>query len=326
MHKNVPELNPEGMVLIPAGTFVMGSDANYAEAHEGPEIEVYVDSFFLDRTEVTNKEFGLFVASTGYQTVAERPVDWEQIRLELPYGVPKPHDSLLVPGSLVFSPPQGPVALNNLQHWWKWTPGASWKAPEGPGSGIQGREDHPVVHIAYEDALTYAEWAGKRLPTEAEWEFAARGNSENSQFQWGDELSPDGKYLANFFQGEFPFQNLASDGFGGTASVASFEPNGYGLYDMIGNVWEWTSDLYRPDIKKIYAAMGVKGCRNPTGPDRSFDPNDPDATEKRVIKGGSFLCSEQYCSNYRPSSRIATSHDSGQSHLGFRCAMDVPKR
>ncbi len=321
-----PVAAPDGMVLIPGGKFVMGSASSYAEAHEGPEIEVVVDSFFIDKTEVTNAAFALFVEATGYVTIAERPVDWDLIKLDLPQGIPKPHDSLLAPGSLVFVPPSGPVSFDNIENWWQWKKGASWRAPEGPGSDLEGRSDHPVVHIAYEDAAAYARWAGKRLPTEAEWEYASREPGQNSQFQWGEELSPDGKYLANFFQGQFPYNNLLADGYARTAPVGSFAPNGHGLYDMIGNVWEWTADLYRPDTKKMYAAMDMKGCRNPRGPEKSFDPNDPYATEKRVTKGGSFLCSAEYCSNYRPTSRMATSHDSGQSHLGFRCVKDVAKK
>lgn len=317
---------PTEMVLIPGGKFVMGSASSYAEAHEGPEIKVIVDSFYIDKTEVTNAAYALFAEATAYVTIAERPVDWELIKLDLPQGTPKPHDSLLAPGSLVFVPPSGPVSLDNIENWWQWTTGASWRAPEGPGSDLEGRSDHPVVHIAYEDAEAYAKWAGKRLPTEAEWEYASRAHGENSQFQWGEELSPDGKYLANFFQGQFPYNNLLADGYARTAPVGSFAPNEHGLYDMIGNVWEWTADLYRPDTKKMYAAMDMKGCRNPRGPEQSFDPNDPYATEKRVTKGGSFLCSAEYCSNYRPTSRMATNYDSGQSHLGFRCVKDVVKQ
>jgi formylglycine-generating enzyme required for sulfatase activity len=310
---------PTGMVYIEGGSYTMGSEEAYAEKHEGPEVTVEVSSFYMDTTEVTNSQYAEFVEETGYLTVAERVVDWEQIRQELPPGTPKPADSLFAPGALVFSPPKESVPLDNMHRWWKWVPGANWRHPLGPENDLEGKEDHPVVHIAYEDAKAYCEWAGKRLPTEAEWEYAARGKSGTSQFQWGDELTPEGKYLANFFQGDFPHANTIADGFERTAPVGSFPPNDYGLYDMIGNVWEWTSDLYRPDIKKQYAAMGVEGCRNPTGPEKSFDPNDPYATEKHVTKGGSHLCSDQYCSNYRPTSRMATSFDSGQSHLGFRC-------
>ena len=310
-----------GMVLIESGSFVMGSDEAYAETHESPALEVYVKSFYIDRTEVTNAQFARFVEATGYQTLAERPVDWERLKKELPPEVPKPADSLLVPGSLVFSPPAGPVPFDRLDRWWKWVRGASWKQPEGPGSSIKGRMNHPVVHIAFEDATAYARWAGKRLPTEAEWEFASRGGQTGKRFAWGDEISPGGQYLANYFQGDFPHANTVADGFEATSAAGSFPANGYGLFDMIGNVWEWTSDYYRPDTKELYKAQG--SCHDPLGPASSFDPGDPYASDKRVIKGGSFLCSEQYCSNYRPSSRMASSFDSGQSHLGFRCVRDI---
>ena len=314
---------PEGMVFVKGGSYIMGSSDDYAEKDEGPEIEVKVSSFYIDATEVTNAEYAEFAEETGYITVAERQVDWEQIKKELPEGTPKPPDSLFAPGALVFSPPPGAVPLDNMQRWWSWQRGANWRHPYGPESDLSGKENHPVVHIAFEDAMAYCQWAGKRLPTEAEWEYAARGGeSGTSQFQWGEELTPNGKYLANFFQGDFPHANSAADGFLSEAPVKSFPPNSIGIYDMIGNVWEWTSDLYRPDIKKQYVAMGVKACENPTGPKTSYDPTDPYATEKHVIKGGSFLCSDQYCSNYRPTSRMATSFDSGQNHLGFRCVLE----
>lgn len=314
---------PDGMVYIQGGIYTMGSTENYAEKHEGPEIKVEIKSFYMDETEVTNAQFSKFVEATGYKTLAERPIDWEQIKQELPPGTPKPHDSLLAAGSLVFTPPTHPVQLNDYSQWWKWVVGANWKYPEGPGSSIEGKGNHPVVHIAYEDAQAYAKWAGKRLPTEAEWEYAAQGGKDGSQFIWGEELTPQGQYLANFFQGSFPYENSAADGFNSTAPVKSFPKNKFGLYDIIGNVWEWTSDLYRPDIKKIYQEKGITMCKNPTGPERSYDPNDPYASQKRVTKGGSFLCSVEYCSNYRASSRMATSFDSGQNHLGFRCVKDL---
>lgn len=314
---------PSGMVYVPGGTYTMGSQADYAERHEGPEILVKVDPFLMDETEVTNADFSKFVRETGYKTVSERPVDWEILKNDLPPGTPKPHDSILAPGSLVFSPPDHAVALNDFSQWWAWVKGADWKHPDGPDSSIEGKDDHPVVHIAFEDAQAYAKWAGKRLPTEAEWEFASRGNDSNSQFIWGEELTPQGTYLANFFQGDFPYNNTQKDGFAATAPVKNFSGNVFGLYDMIGNVWEWTSDWYRPDTKKQYADSGLKLCYNPKGPDASYDPNDPYVSQKRVIKGGSFLCSDQYCSNYRSSSRMATPIDSGQNHLGFRCVKDV---
>jgi len=314
---------PEGMVYIPGGTFTMGSSENYTETDEGPEVLVKLDPFFMDETEVTNAQFKLFVKETGYITVSERPVDWNQIKKDLPEGTPKPHDSILAPGSLVFSPPSQSVNLNDYSQWWQWVSGANWKHPQGPNSNLEGKDNHPVVHIAYEDAQAYANWAGKRLPTEAEWEFASRGSKNNNQFVWGNELTPQGVYLANFFQGDFPHNNTQKDGFETSAPVKSYSENIFGLYDMIGNVWEWTSDWYRPDTKQMYLANGTKLCYNPKGPDSSFDPNDPYVTQKRVIKGGSFLCSEQYCSNYRSTSRMATSTDSGQNHLGFRCVQNI---
>lgn len=315
--------SPKGMVYITGGTFIMGSEEAYAETHEGPEVLVKVDAFFMDETEVTNAQFSKFVSETGYVTLAEKDIEWEQMKNELPEGTPKPHDSVFKAGSLVFSPPNHAVALNDYSQWWQWVTGADWKHPEGPNSSIENKDNHPVIHIAYEDALAYAKWAGKRLPTEAEWELASRGKATNQQFVWGEELTPQGTYLANFFQGDFPFNNTKKDGFEASAPVKSFPANSFGLYDMIGNVWEWTSDFYRPDTKQQYLSNGTKLCYNPKGPATSYDPNDPYATQKRVIKGGSFLCSEQYCSNYRSSSRMATSVDSGQNHLGFRCVQDV---
>jgi sulfatase modifying factor 1 len=315
-------VSTDGMVWIEGGVYTMGSEGEYAENHEGPEVKVEISGFYIDTTEVTNAQYRKFAEETDYMTLAEKDVDWDQLSKELPAGTPKPVDSLLAAGSLVFTPPPGPVPFDDIRRWWRWQQGANWRHPFGPESDLKGKDDHPVVHIAYEDALAYCQWAGKRLPTEAEWEFAARGKSGDSQFQWGNELMPNGTYLANFFQGEFPYDLKAEDGYAYSAPVGTFPPNSYGLYDMIGNVWEWTSDYYRPDIKKQYVAMNLQACQDPRGPSSSYDPSDPYATEKRVIKGGSYLCSEQYCSNYRPTSRMATSFDSGQNHLGFRCVMN----
>ena len=318
------KISTSGMVKIPGGIYTMGSVGAYAEKSEGPEIQVEVKSFYIDKTEVTNASFSEFVKATSYITVAERPINWEDIKKELPPGTEKPADSLLLPGSLVFTPPTFRVPLNNYGLWWSWVTGADWKHPEGPQSTIKGKGNFPVVQMAYEDAQAYASWAGKRLPTEAEWEFASRGGSQNRQFAWGDELVPNGSsYLANFFQGDFPFNNSEEDGFYGAAPIKSFPKNEFGLYDMIGNVWEWTTDMYRPDTKEVLLNKGGKICYNPLGPSNSYDPNDVYAKEKRVIKGGSFLCSDQYCSNYRPSSRMASSIDSGQNHVGFRCVKDI---
>ena len=310
---------PDGMVYIPGGSFIMGSQGSGSKESEGPEHEVIVSSFFMDETEVTNAQFRKFIEATGYKTVAERPVNWEEIRKQLPVGTPKPDDSILQPGSLIFSPVPNVTNLYDISQWWMWKLGADWQHPHGPGSNIDGLEDHPVVQIAYEDALAYTAWAGKRLPTEAEWEYACRGGGQHREFAWGDELTPKGEYLANFWQGNFPVHNSKRDGYEKTAPVRTYPPNNYGLYDMIGNVWEWTSDWYRPDAHKLCAD---KPCHDPTGPESSMDPREP-LSPKRVTKGGSFLCSVEYCSNYRPSARMATSFDSGQEHLGFRCVIDV---
>ncbi|WP_456459450.1 formylglycine-generating enzyme family protein [Reichenbachiella sp.] len=324
---NIPAENqvesnvPEGMVFVPGGTFVMGNEGEEANAIEGPEFTVELSGFYMDITEVTNAQFQKFVDATGYQTIAERPIDWEELKKQLPEGVEKPADSLLKPGSLVFAPIPNVSNLYDISQWWAWQTGSDWRHPYGPGSNIEGKENHPVVHIAHEDAEAYAAWAGKRLPTEAEWEYASRGGSHQS-FAWGEELTPEGQYLANFFQGTFPGGNSIQDGFEKTAPVKSYPPNAYGLYDMIGNVWEWTANWYRPDSHLQTKNKSITVCRNPTGPASSYDPMEPQVP-KRVIKGGSYLCSDQYCSNYRPSARMATAIDSGQEHLGFRCVQDV---
>lgn len=313
---------PKEMVYIPGGKFIWGSTSSEASAHEGPEIDAEVSGFYMDITEVTNAEFAAFVKATKYKTVSERPVDWEELKSQLPPGTPKPADSLLQAGSLIFNPADNVRDFNDISLWWAWKTGANWKHPKGPDSDIEGKENLPVVHIAFEDAEAYAKWAGKRLPTEAEWEYASRGGAGHQSFAWGEELMPDGEFLANFFQGTFPSKNTADDGFAGLAPVKSYPSNDYGLYDMIGNVWEWTSNWYRPDSHKLASLISAKGCMNPKGPSSSYDPHEP-LIPKRVIKGGSFLCSEEYCSNYRPSARMATAIDSGQEHLGFRCVKDL---
>jgi len=317
-----PAEQPEGMVWVPGGRFVMGSEDASATHNEGPEYTVEVSGFWMDETEVTNAEFREFVEATGYVTVAERPIDWEELKKQVPPGTPRPPEHMLQPGSLIFAPPHQAVPLDDYSRWWAWQTGANWRHPQGPGSNIEGKDNYPVVHIAYEDAQAYAEWAGKRLPTEAEWEYASRGGNANQPFAWGDELMPNGRYLANFFQGNFPYNNSGQDGFAGAAPVKSYKPNGYGLYDMIGNVWEWSADFYRPDTHAQNKLTGMAVCKNPTGPESSYDPAEPMA-EKRVTKGGSFLCSQEYCSNYRPSARMATATDSGQEHLGFRCVQEA---
>jgi formylglycine-generating enzyme required for sulfatase activity len=296
------------MVRIPGGEFWMGTD--HADMEDSrPVHRVYVDAFLMDRTEVTNDQFAMFVADTGYVTVAERQLD--------PKDFPdaKPED--LVPGSVVFTPPSHAVGLNNPLVWWRYVKGASWKHPEGPASSLKGRGNHPVVHVAWEDASAYAKWAGKRLPTEAEFEFAARGGLDRQPYVWGSEFKPGGKFQANTFQGRFPDTNTAEDGFVGTSPVGSFPPNGYGLTDMAGNVWEWCADWYRADYYQRIARSG-EVVRNPQGPKDSFDPDEP-GVAKRVQKGGSFLCTDQYCARYMPGSRGKGEASTGTNHVGFRC-------
>jgi formylglycine-generating enzyme required for sulfatase activity len=315
-NETVPDQKIEGMVWIPGGTFIMGTNDENSYPQERPAHQVSVDGFWMDVTEVTNEQFEQFVNETNYVTVAERPPDWEQLKKELPPNTPKPHDSLLVAGSLVFRPPGGVVNLNDYSQWWVWTNGADWKHPEGPESGIAEKMKHPVVHIAYEDAMAYCKWVGKRLPTEAEWEFAARGGEVDQRYAWGDQLAVNGQFKANTFQGSFPSNNLIEDGFKGSSPVKSFEANQYGLYDIIGNVWEWTSDWYDFNYYKALAQSTLS--KNPKGPDAPFDPFEP-YSQKRVTRGGSFLCSDNYCVNYRPSARQGTAIDSGMSNIGFRC-------
>ena len=319
------------MVLIPGGEFLMGSDAEYAFPNERPAHRVKVNPFFLDIHPVTNAEFSKFVKATGYVTIAERAVDWEEVKKQVPPGTPKPPAEVLAPGSLVFQPSKGPVDLRDLSAWWQWTHGASWSHPEGPGSSIAGRENHPVVQIAWADANAYATWAGKRLPTEAEWEFAAAGGNEGQRYAWGNEERPAGRFMLNRWTGQFPYRNDASDGFAGTSPVGAFPANGYGLYDMSGNVWNWCGDIYRADA---FAERSQSGeiCCDPAGPQTTQgekvipgDPSPPTVpgVERRVIKGGSFLCDPAYCESYRPSARRGTPPDTGSSHVGFRCAKDA---
>lgn len=320
-----PSTVTAGMVWVPGGEFTVGSADPLARPDEQPVHRARVRGFWMDATEVTNAQFAAFVKATGYKTVAERPVDWEQLKKQVPPGTPKPDDATLAPGSLVFTPPAGPVSTDDVSAWWKWTLGASWQHPRGPGSGIQGLESHPVVHVAFEDASAYAAWAGKRLPTEAEWEFAARGGLDGKLNVWGDEPIDAGR--CNTWQGHFPDKNTVEDGFALTAPVKSFAPNGYGLYDMAGNVWEWCTDRYRPDTyaRQLLAAGGRTAViGNPTGPERSFDPRNPYEPDSRVVRGGSFLCNDSYCASYRPSARMATPTDTGLAHLGFRCVSDAP--
>jgi formylglycine-generating enzyme len=309
---------PPGMVWIPGGTFLMGTDDVSSFPNERPAHRVHVEGFWIDDHDVTNAEFARFVEATGYVTTAERKPDWEELKKELPPGTPKPDDSMLVAGSLVFTPTARPVPLNDLSAWWRWVPGANWRHPEGPGSSIQGRENYPVVQVSWYDALAYAQWAGKRLPTEAEWEFAARGGLKSKRYVWGDEFKPGGKHMANTWQGLFPVRDTGEDGFVGTSPVGSYPANGYGLYDMAGNVWQWCSDWYRVDTHIEAASKNV--CRDSGGPAESYDPGDP-YSPKRVVKGGSFLCNPDYCESYRPSARRGTPSDTGSSHTGFRCVI-----
>jgi len=278
-----------------------------------PIHRVYVDGFFMDATDVTNNEYAKFVHATGYVTVAERKPRPE----DLP-GVPAEN---LVPGSVVFSAPSHPVPLDDYTQWWEYVPGANWKHPLGPKSNIVGKGNDPVVHVAYEDALAYARWAGKRLPTEAEWEFAARGGLTGKPFVWGDEFLPNGHWMANTHQGHFPNQDTGADGYAGISPVARFPRNGYGLYDMSGNVWQWTSDWYRPDYYAELASMR-RTARNPQGPDKSYDPAEP-GVPKRVQRGGSFLCTDQFCSRYVLGTRGKGDIETGTNHVGFRCVMTI---
>jgi len=318
-HKNPPRgPAPDGMVWIPGGEFSMGAQDPHdihdavgmqATTDSRPVHRVFVDGFWMDRTEVTNEQFARFVKATGYVTLAERTPRAEDFP-----GAPS--DSL-VPGSVVFSPPREAVPLTDPYHWWSDVNGANWRHPLGPESSIAGQEQFPVVHVAYADALAYAQWAGKRLPTEAEWEFAARGGLSGQLFPWGDEFRNDGRWMANTHQGHFPDHDSGADAFTGIAAVAQFPPNGYGLHDVAGNVWEWVSDWYRPDYYARLASTGAV-ARNPQGPTDSFDPDEP-GEKKRVHRGGSFLCTDQYCSRYMVGTRGKGEVGTGTNHLGFRC-------
>jgi len=302
----------KGMVWLSGGTFRMGSDKHYAE--EAPSHLVTVDGFWIDAGPVTNLQFGRFVKATGYVTVAERAPD--------PVNYPGATLDQLIPASVVFRQSSGPVDLRNHLNWWDLVPGADWRRPEGPGSTLHGKDRHPVVHVAFADATAYAEWAGKALPTEAEWEYAAWGGREGTEFAWGDDFTPRGRYQANTWQGEFPWQNLELDGFARTSPVGSFPPNGFGLVDMIGNVWEWTTDWYQPHGEVVDACCSGVPKVNPSGGNAalSLDPRTPEVTiPRRAMKGGSHLCAPNYCRRYRPAARMAQAVDTSTSHLGFRC-------
>jgi len=299
------------MVWIAGGVFRMGSDRHYRE--EAPSRLVRIDGFWMNAHTVTNAQYAAFVAATGYVTVAERPLN--------PADYPGADRKLLVPGALVFHMTEGPVDTTDISNWWLYVPGACWRYPEGPNSDLAGRDDHPVVHVAFEDALAYATWKGQSLPTEAEWEFAARGGLDGAEFVWGNMFVPDGRHMANTWQGPFPWRNFEADGYAGTSPVGAFPANGYGLFDMAGNVWEWTTDWFSatnpPDPVRPCCALD-----NPRGPpqEASLDARQPRVRiPRKVVKGGSYLCAPSYCRRYRPASRHAQMTDTGMSHIGFRC-------
>jgi formylglycine-generating enzyme required for sulfatase activity len=302
---------PDGMVFVPGGTFRMGSDRHYPE--EAPVHRVSVDGFWIDQTPVTNRQFKQFVRSTGHVTFAEQVPDPKDYPGALPH--------MLFAGSLVFTPPARVTNLQDWSQWWTLLKGANWRRPTGPKSNINTLDNHPVVHIAYRDAEAYAKWAGKELPTEAEWEFAARGGLDGAEYAWGADLTPDGRHLANTWQGEFPHENLTLDGYARTSPVTAFPPNGYGVHDMIGNVWEWTSDWY----SQRHEPDAAKACCIPQNPrggreEQSLDPGQPDIKiPRKVLKGGSHLCAPNYCRRYRPAARHAEAVDTSTSHVGFRC-------
>jgi formylglycine-generating enzyme required for sulfatase activity len=317
----VTRQQPTVPVPIPGGDFLVGSDSHYPE--EAPTRRVTVDGFGIDAVPVTNREFAAFVDATGYRTVAERPLD--------PRHYPGAPAENLQPGSMVFTPTQGPVDLRHLSQWWRWLPGACWRAPEGPGSAVDDRADHPVVHIAHEDAAAYAAWAGARLPTEAEWEVAARGGLEGAAFTWGDEPRPGGTIMANTWDGpDFPWRSTGESGWERTSPVGTFPANGYGLFDMAGNVWEWTDDWWSaasdaPAQAQAHCCGTARPAASAPTAESSMDPAQPQfRVPRKVIKGGSHLCADTYCRRYRPAARRPQPVDTGMSHTGFRCVWDDP--
>jgi formylglycine-generating enzyme len=310
----VEPTNTKNMVWVEGGSFLMGSEDFYPE--ERPVHEAAVDGFWIDEHQVTVAEFRRFVKATGHVTMAERPLD--------PADYPDADPALLVPGSLVFHRTRGPVPLDNYHNWWAYVPGADWRHPEGPASTLDGRDRHPVTHVAWVDVSAYAAWARKELPTEAEWEFAARGGLEGKIYTWGDEFAPRGRMMANTWQGEFPWQNLLQDRYEGTSPVGTFPPNGYGLFDMAGNVWEWTSDFYTPkhDEEPRHACCGPPANPRVTSPDQSYETGRPgESIPRRVVKGGSHLCAPNYCLRYRPAARQAQAIETSTGHIGFRCVV-----
>nr|WP_243405517.1 formylglycine-generating enzyme family protein [Solimicrobium silvestre] len=325
---------PTGMVWIPAGDFLMGSASKLAKANEQPVFKARVSGFWMDSCDVTNAQFSAFVRATGYITTAERKPDWESLRVQLPAGTPKPDDAVLVAGAMVFTGTSKPILLNDWSAWWTYVAGANWKHPNGPASDLTGKNNYPVVQVSWLDAQAYAKWVGKRLATEVEWEYAARGGIEQADYAWGNELKPAGKTMTNIFpnQGKFPVIDVATEAHTttqiGTQAVKSYPANGYGLYDMTGNVWQWTADYYRADrfqqLKGLKNEFGV--VQNPPGPAESFDPEDSNApanAPKRVIRGGSFLCDESYCQSYRPSARRGADPANPMSHIGFRLVLSA---
>jgi len=320
-----------GMVKIEGGIFNMGGDV--AEGFENmpktalpqgdelPKHKVEVSDFWMDSHEVTNAEFKKFVEETGYITTAERPIDWDELKKQLPPGTPKPPKEALMPGSMVFRYAEKNASKQNFSNWWSFVKGANWKHPKGPGSSIEGLDDYPVVQVSWYDALAYAKWAGKRLPTEAEFEYAMRGGQQNKMYPWGNQKINEGNYYANHLQGEFPFYNTKEDGYEFLAPVGSFPPNGYGLYDMAGNLWEWTNDWYSP-LYYFNLKEDGKITVDPKGPMEGFEFNNPNLKQKS-IKGGSFLCHDDWCSGYRNARRMRNAPDTSMEHIGFRCVRDV---
>jgi formylglycine-generating enzyme len=322
--------NFEGMIKIPGGVFEMGGDTPIGfedmpetalpQGDELPKHSVQVSDFWMDEHEVTNAEFSEFVEATGYITVAERPIDWEEMKKQLPPGTPKPPEENLQPASLVFEYASKNASRDNLGNWWSFRPQVNWRHPNGPGSSIEGLEKNPVVHVSWYDALAYAKWVGKRLPTEAEWEYAMRGGMHEAMYPWGNEKTDSGQFHANYLQGEFPYNNTVADGFERTAPVQSFPPNGYGLYDMAGNVWEWTNDWYSG---KYYYELAQEGgvAIDPQGPSESYEVYNNEE-KKKSIRGGSFLCNDDWCSGFRNARRMRNTPDTSMEHIGFRCVRD----
>ena len=316
---NISDTSFINMVYIPGGTFLMGGDNEEASPDEFPKHSVKVDAFYMDVTEVTNLQFKKFVEATGYVTTAEKIPDWNELKKDLPPGTKKPHDSVFIAASLVFNQTEGPVHLQNYHQWWQWKKGANWKQPEGEGSSIEGKDHFPVVQVSWFDAQAYCTWAHKRLPTEAEWEFAARGGSTDNIYPWGNEPVNKGVPKTNSWEGDFPYNNTSKDGYNKLAPVSTYAPNAFGLYDMAGNVWEWCFDLYDADY---YKSVGYNTIVNPKGSKKSYDPEEP-FTLKRTLRGGSFLCNDSYCSGYRVARRMKSSPDTGMEHTGFRCVKEV---